>query len=181
MNQPYNPQLHRRRSIRLPNFDYSEAGAYFITICSYRGAHIFGTIDNGLPCLSPIGRLIEEEWYRSAELRPYVDLGAFVVMPNHIHGIVIIKEKREPDRQREEFSKPTRHSIPSIVRGFKAAVSARRHELPGPIAPHIWQRNYYEYVIRNASSFERISEYIHNNPRTWTEDRFWKDQYFESI
>jgi putative transposase len=90
MNADYNPEIHHRRSIRLRGYDYSQAGAYFLTICTFQRTCLFGENSDGTVKLSDIGKIAEEEWIKTAEVRKYVELDAFVVMPNHVHGILVI-------------------------------------------------------------------------------------------
>ncbi len=151
---------YHRRSIRLKDFDYSQPGGYFITICTHNRKQIFGEINN------------------------------FVIMPDHIHGIIVLKEEtcggtlhhcggtlhhcggtlqRAPTVER--FGKPTRNSIPTIVRLYKSATTKRINEYRSTPACPVWQRNYYEHVIRNEREFNAISEYIIHNPRQWQFDR----------
>jgi hypothetical protein len=93
-NQPkFNPQTHHRRTIRLQNYDYTQSGSYFITICTTQKECLFGTVINGEMVLNDIGKIVEKEWLKSAEIRSEIEIGEFVVMPNHMHGIVIITRK----------------------------------------------------------------------------------------
>jgi REP element-mobilizing transposase RayT len=114
--------LVRRRSPRLAHFDYANPGTYFVTICAFRRRCLFGKVLAGMMQLSEAGRIAEQEWLRTAELRPYVDLDSHIVMPNHIHGLIII---RGPVIQHNVSDRSRRHSLPAIVGGFKAATSRR--------------------------------------------------------
>ena len=125
---------------------------------------------------------MEDEWHRTAILRPGVGLDAFCVMPNHVHGIIVLAGghfsadrrgtmHRAPTTQFEQFGKPTINSIPTIVRGFKSAVTVRINQIRSSPAAPVWQRNYYEHVIRNEIDLEEIREYIENNPLKWLEDK----------
>src|SRR3990172_4734453 len=127
-------QLPQRRTVRLRGYDYSRAGAYFITICSYNRGCLFGTIREGQPVLSKIGLAVEDEWVKASQMRATVETDAFVVMPNHFHAVLFIKEatgtaRRAPTDEREAFGKPTPGSLPTIVRSFKAAVARRVNDL----------------------------------------------------
>ena len=119
----YDPQKHHRRSIRLKGYDYTQPGAYFITICTYQRLHVFGEIINGEMVLNDIGKIARDEWFKTAELRPYVKLyeDEFMIMPNHGHGISWIiengaRQHRAPTDVIEKFGRPVKGSIPTIVR-----------------------------------------------------------------
>ncbi|XGB43143.1 MAG: hypothetical protein LVS60_04975 [Nodosilinea sp. LVE1205-7] len=86
----YNPDIHHRRSIRLKGYDYSQNGLYFVTICTQNRHHLFGTITNGQMALNPMGEIVHDEWFKTASMRPNIRLHEFIVMPNHIHGIIEI-------------------------------------------------------------------------------------------
>ncbi|MBM4462172.1 MAG: transposase [Chloroflexi bacterium] len=172
--QRYEPGKCHRRSIRLKNYDYSQAGAYFITVCTQGRECLFGGIADGEVRMNEYGEIVHQEWLQAAILRPSVELDAFVVMPNHVHGIVVLRDGGRGTLQRaptlERFGKPTSSSIPTIVRLFKS-VSTRRinatRQTPGAA---VWQRNYYEHVIRNENELKEIREYIMNNPLKWELD-----------
>lgn len=178
----YNPQIHHRRSIRLKGYDYSQAGAYFITICCHNREHRFGKIENGEMRLNEMGQIAYNEWLKTPQLRLNVSLDVFVVMPNHLHGIIVINGRGELNSPspgssdgniRGEFDSPLRsptNNIGAIVRGYKSAVTKQLNLINtgGPV----WQRNYYENIIRNAESYQRIANYIVNNPTKWNEDKF---------
>jgi REP element-mobilizing transposase RayT len=166
---------HQRRSIRLPGYDYTLAGAYFITICTAGRECLFGDVSDGAMMLSPAGRIVEEQWLRSASLREELALDAFVVMPNHVHGIVMLAD--QPPRVGARGARPSRQlhlpggSVGAFVSGFKASATRHVSQLRGGTAS-VWQRNYYEHVIRDDRSLNRIREYIYDNPRRWMEDEY---------
>jgi putative transposase len=176
----------RRRSIRLKNYDYSQNGAYFITICTFNRELLFGNIAGArgsVPLqmeLNEYGKIVYNDWYHTPEIRKTIILDQFVVMPNHIHGIIIIAEETDTTlrikgtQQRapaERFGKPTSNTIPSIIRGFKSATTARINRLRNSAGNPVWQRNYYEHVIRNDTELSEISEYILYNPAKWAGDK----------
>jgi putative transposase len=174
------PTPHRR-SLRLREYDYGQAGAYFVTVCTHRRECLFGKIGEGIMALNEYGKIVEDEWHRSKQMRHGVDLGAFIVMPNHIHGIIHLTGNpafdgrrgtmhRAPTPQFEQFGRPTKNSIPTILRGLKSSGTQRINELRGTPGQPVWQRNYYEHVIRNEIDLEEIREYIQNNPWKWLED-----------
>jgi len=172
----YDPQIHHRRSIRLKGYDYTQAGAYFITICSYQRGHVFGEIIDGEMKLNPWGEIARAEWFKTTELRSYVELyeDEFVVMPNHAHGIIWLNENVGARRRRaptEKFGQPVAGSIPTIVRAYKSAVTHAINGLENSRGCVIWQRNYYEHVIRNEKELSVIARYIYYNPFNWQLDR----------
>jgi REP element-mobilizing transposase RayT len=165
----------RRRSIRLPGYDYSQPGMYFVTICVEGKACLFGEVVKGEMAVNEYGRIVQEEWSRSAEIRREIQLDEFVVMPNHVHGIVEIIEPpsvgatgRSPLRLKPG---PPPRSLGSFVAGFKSAVTTRINILRGTPDVPLWQRNYYEHIIRNEDDLRRIREYIQTNPVRWELDR----------
>jgi putative transposase len=165
--------VHDRRSLRLNGYDYAQAGAYFVTICTQDRACLFGDIVDGEVRLNGYGSAVHEEWLRSAELRQNVELDAFTIMPNHMHGIVVITDGRGTARRAptEQFGKPVANSLPTIMRAFKSASTRRINQIQNAPGTHVWQRNYYEHVIRNDRELNRIREYIATNPLKWALDR----------
>ena len=128
----YDPDKHHRRSIRLKGYDYSQIGAYFITICTQNRECLFGKIVDGKMVLNPFGRIVADEWTKTALIRDEIKLDEWVVMPNHFHGIVVVTNCRGTARRAptvERFGKPVSGSIPTIVRSFKSAVTKRINEL----------------------------------------------------
>jgi len=166
---------YHRRSIRLKGYDYTQAGAYFVTICTYQRMCLFGEVVEGQMRLNELGEIVRDEWLKTAQLRPRVVLDAFVVMPNHIHGIIVLVDRRGTLQRApttfERFGKPTSDSIPTIVRLFKSAAARRINERRGTPGAPVWQRNYYEHIIRSEDSLVRIREYIAENPLRWHLDR----------
>jgi len=167
--------LKNRRSIRLKKYDYSLTGAYFVTICTQNKECIFGEVLNDETKLSKEGHIIKEEWLKIAILRPYVGLDQFVVMPNHFHGILWIQRDEQGTARCaptvQQFGKGVSGSLPAIIRAFKSAVTNRINVLRNTRGAPVWQRIFYEHVIRNESSLNRIREYILNNPLHWELDR----------
>jgi putative transposase len=161
---------HARRSIRLPEYDYSQPGAYFVTICTYQHVHLFGNVFIGEMQLNEYGEIVLEEWLKTANLRDSVSLGEWIIMPNHFHGIIYLstdsrgKARCAPTTKGGQFGKPDAGSLSTIMRSFKAAVTKRIHELNSASSEPIWQRNYYEHIIRNEDDLRMISDYIATNP-----------------
>jgi len=161
--------------VRLQGYDYSNPGTYFVTICSWQKECIFGDIFEGGMRLNEFGWIVEREWYRSSIIRREIELDAFVIMPNHVHGIVIINDNRHgngivgangrsPLRMRPK-------SISSFMAGFKSTVTKQINQIRNTPGRPVWQRNYYERVIRNENELFGIRQYIQNNPRQWDMDQ----------
>ena len=167
-----------RRSIRLPAYDYTSAGAYFVTVVTADRACTFGHVADDVVRLTEIGRIVEDEWFRTADIRDSVELDAFVVMPNHLHGVLWILDKpgsptagtppRAPTGHK--FGQPVSRSLSTIINNFKGRVTTRVRGLTVIADQTIWQRGYYYHVIRSEESLQKIREYIIANPRLWDED-----------
>jgi len=179
----YNPQIHHRRSIRLQTYDYSREGAYFLTICIHDRLEMFGEIKNGKMCVDVRGEIVQAIWYTLPNRFPGIDIDHFVVMPNHIHGILIRTDLVVPNREESSSSTTTNslqqyrsspkrfQSLKEIARTFKAAIS---HSIRTSSTPEFaWERNYHEHIIRNEAELLSIREYIVNNPRKWQEDELY--------
>ena len=176
---PYDPFKHHRRSIRLPGYDYSSPGAYFITIDTHDRMHIFGKIVNGEMRLNEWGQIAHDEWLKTPAIRPEIQLDEFVIMPNHMHGIIFITEngaktvgarRRRAPTPVERFGNPIPGSIPTIIRAYKSAVTHRINQIRRTPGAHVWQRNYWEHIVRNEHELSRIREYTRNNPMQWEMD-----------
>ena len=163
-----------RRSIRLQTFHYGATAAYFITTCTTQRQFLFGTVAQGMFQANALGDIVAQEWHATGPLRNVV-LDAFVVMPNHVHGIVVFdSETGPPPIARAGSRQPLRrHTVPlaNLVSGFKASVTKRARLELGWDGP-LWQRNYYEHVIRSEDDLTTIRNYIVYNPAKWAEDRY---------
>ena len=193
-------QNKNRKPNRLKNYDYSRVGAYFITICVHNRECLLGYLKNEEMILLDVGRIANDFWLQIPNHFPGVELGEFIVMPNHIHGIIIINQipgnndkrntggtgniaginvgnavvgnayMRSLQQQRTiPETDRTKMLIPKIVQQYKAAVSRDYHQL-NPGQPFCWQKSYYDHIIRDQASFERISHYIIDNPLKWAGD-----------
>ena len=228
----YNPQKHHRRSIRLKGYDYSKPGMYFITICCHNRKHFFGHIENGIMCLNDFGTIAFNEWMQLEIRYPDIELDEMIIMPNHTHGIIVIKEsdesvesvesvgagfapaldegqqQTEEGRQQiegqsgEDIGQPQglprrrRPTIGDMIGAYKSLVAndclkifkekwmERAGASPAPTATttttltipmmgKLWQRDYYEHIIRNEESYQRIAAYIANNTANWKNDKFF--------
>ena len=175
-----------RRSIRLEKYNYSNNGWYFITVCTQNRECLFGNVINGQMILNNIGIIFKKLWNKIPERFNMVELDEFQIMPNHIHGIIIIvgagfmpalipKIKRATTRVA-----PTTTIVPTtvgdIIGAFKSLttheyiMNVKNHKWP-PFEKRLWQRNYYEHIIRNEYSLNKIRQYIRDNPKNWNEDR----------
>ncbi len=169
--------LPQRRSLRLKGFDYRQGGCYFVTVCTYSHCRLFGEICNGIMILNDLGLIVEESWRAIAQKRPNVSLDKFIVMPNYLHGIIQISPGNAFGvlSESENVQPQTRLTLKSgslgaTVGQFKGAVTKRAKKLSIALAPRIWQRNYYEHIIRNETSLNSIRAHICENPSRWSED-----------
>lgn len=173
----FSPDIHHRRSIRLRNYDYSQAGAYFITLCTHKRECLFGAMVGDIVQLNEAGRLVQNIWDVLPEHYSCVELDFFVVMPNHIHGIVVLNGVGAQfiapvhDGATNSGAMNLAPTVGEIIRAFKARCTHSINHLRGVQGVSIWQRNYYEHIIRNESSLQEIREYIANNPAQWAIDR----------
>jgi REP element-mobilizing transposase RayT len=217
----YDPTKHHRRSIRLKGYDYTAAGAYFITICTYQRECLFGEIVNGVMQLNTFGLCVQACWQSLPDHFQKLQLDAFVVMPNHLHGILLLDGdlgKGEAFGQNirqsnpnfspnasslqdgnlgkgEAFGQNIRQSNPNfspnasplqprgtqprsvgaIIQNFKSVSTRKINRMHQRNGRTIWQRNYYEHIIRNESAFQTICQYIQNNPLSWELDKLHPD------
>ncbi|MBU0508227.1 transposase [bacterium] len=173
------------KSVRLPHYNYGTTGGYFLTLCTHNKECQFGVVADGIPCLNEYGRIIEREWKRSAEIRKELGFGDFVIMPNHLHGIVFIKESdgahcraalpsraASPEVYLRGSRDREKHSISTFVAGFKSYTTKLINELRKTPGARLWQPNYFEHVIRNEEQARRACEYIQTNPIRWKLDKY---------
>jgi putative transposase len=177
----YEPQHQHRRSIRLKGYNYSQSGAYFVTICTYQHQSLFGAVVGGEMVFNSFGQVVWEEWFKSARIRPEIELftDEFVVMPNHIHGIIWIVNdpsvratRRVAPTQSSRPCGPKPGSIGGIIGQYKSAVTKRINQIRETHAEPIWQRNSHDRIIRDQTELVNIRTYIADNPRRWSEDRY---------
>jgi REP element-mobilizing transposase RayT len=168
-------QQYRHHSIRLPDFDYTQPAWYFVTLVCEQRINRFGVISSRKMAENPIGRMVRQEWQKISQRFFNVELDEFIVMPNHMHGIIIIKGSDElisiSLSSREGFGRPVPGSIPTIIRSFKGAVTLRARSMLGDPEAKIWQRNYFEHVIRDVKGLEAARLYIRENPTSWELDQ----------
>jgi REP element-mobilizing transposase RayT len=210
----YDPQIHHRRSIRLKGYDYTQAGAYFVTICSYQREEMFGVVKERKMNLNRAGQIVRAAWLDLPRHYTHVRLETFCAMPNHIHGVIVLVEgnaitkgrggsgstnERMPvvaqtcphevdgmlvdkggsgsmnstlpiTSQTRPYEANVRHGLPEIVRAFKSFSARRINFIRHAIGSPVWQRNYFEHIIRNDTELKTICEYINANPLRWQED-----------
>lgn len=188
----HNPNYHNRRSIRLRGYDYSRGGFYFITICVQNRERLFGEIVGAalVAALNPnptqsqsmilndAGRMIESEWLALKKRFPNIELHEYVVMPNHFHAIleIVEKDERATTRVAPTDVPTTRKTVGDMIDAFKSITTV---EYIRGVKNHgwkrfdgkLWQRNYWEHIVRNEESYERIAAYIVHNPDKWGEDK----------
>ncbi|MBD2108497.1 transposase [Nodosilinea sp. FACHB-13] len=171
----YNPDKHHRRSLRLKEYDYSSAGAYFITICTFQRHCLFGQVVNGETQISEFGSIATECWQAIPEHFPHIELDGYIVMPNHVHGILVAEDPRKgfalPCPYASVFGKMSSGSIPTVVRSYKSATTKHINTLRDAAGTPVWQRNYYDHIIRNGRSLQHMRHYITNNPVSWADDQ----------
>ncbi len=200
----YDPERHHRRSIRLAGYDYTGQGAYFVTLCTHEREPLFGQVVAGEMVLNEWGAIVQQCWQAIPHHFLHTRLDEFVVMPNHVHGIIWIVDdvgvgasssgvpgasgmgemvgathaSPLPGVGRTASDAPCgpkRGSIGAIVGSFKSAVTKRINEARGTPGAPLWQRNYYEHIIRNDRALALIRRYIRENPQRWHLDRYNPD------
>ena len=183
MNDEKFRNKYRIPSARLTTWDYGSNPAYFVTICTRDRVHVFGEVQDGQVQLSPLGQAAWDCWRAIPDHFPFAIADAFVAMPNHVHGIAVIDKPDGADpthvetqnlaslRQPQPVNRfgPQSQNLASIVRGVKMALQqfARQHQIA-----FAWQARYHDHIIRNPAEYDRIRNYIVENPQKWSEDRY---------
>ena len=172
MRAMYDSSKHHRRSIRLNGYDYSQAGAYFVTICTEARECLFGEIVDAEMRLNEHGRIVCECWDVIPQRFPNVELDEFVVMPNHVHAIIVITDDNGVGAIHELPLQMQRRKmlLPKVVGYFKMNAAKRINLARDTQGTPVWQRNYYEHIVRNERELERIRAYIAGNPAMWDKD-----------
>ncbi len=193
----YNPDIHHRNSVRLRSYDYRSAGAYFVTICTFQKEAILAEIVDRAASLSSLGNVVQECWQQIPEHFPHVNLDEFIIMPNHLHGIVFINDSdvgathASPDltavtdfpdiadvsitapddsaRHASPLQKPgpVKQSLGAIIGSFKSACTKQINESRNTAGMPVWQRNYHERIIRNEEELLSLRDYVLTNPARW--------------
>ena len=196
----FGTRKHHRQSTRLPGYDYSHNGLYFVTICSWRRECVFGEIVNGEMRLNELGEIVLETWHELPYRFPDIQFDQFVVMPNHVHGIIHIvgaplvgapnqttNLSNKPKHQNTIGNQnrgnknlnwagtrpaPTLGRVVGVFKSISAVQYIKYKRLNGSLSFHpLWQRNYHDHIIRNERSLNKIREYIVQNPPQWDLDR----------
>ena len=162
----HNSDFHHRQSIRLQGYDYSASGAYFISICTHDREYLFGYIVNETMEFNIFGDIAQYYWQQLSQYHPNIILDESIVMPNHLHGIIVL-----------ESSMDYKKSISEIIRGFKTFSAKAINKERGLRGVPVWQRNYYDRIIRNELELDRVRQYIINNPCNWDADKNNQNQF----
>lgn len=175
---PYETRYPDRQSTRLRGYDYTRPGAYFITICTHGRECLFGDPEHGRMRLTTCGRIVVERWRALPRHFPHVTLDAFVVMPNHVHGIVVIKPPRKttqsdptPQNDVNQPTGTTPGSLGAVVQNLKSTASRKINRFRATPDHPVWQRGYYDRIIRDKRELNAVRNYIRRNPERWEEDR----------
>jgi len=195
----YDPRIHNRHSIRLRGYDYTQAGWYYVTICTQNKLYLFGKIINGKMVLNDAGKMINNNWMDLLNRFSFITHDEYIIMPNHIHGIIVLKNdvgaslvdapntpnmnltNNSPDIIKQNFINdkgagtgpaPTQYGLSDVIGAFKSIttheyiIGVRNSNWP-KFKKRLWQRNYYEHIIRNNSDLNRVRKYIIDNPQKW--------------
>ena len=162
----FDPTIHHRRSIRLQGYDYSQAGMYFVTLCTRNRECLFGEIVDETMRLNPVGQIVADSWAWLAQRYEHVELDEWVVMPNHLHGIVVINDHCKGG-SRTAPTKP----IGRLIGAYKTVSTKQANTFRQTPWLLLWQRNYWERIVRDEAELLSIQEYICNNPAQWTQDK----------
>ena len=193
----YDPQKHHRRSIRLKGYDYTQPGTYFITICAWQKVCLFGEIIDKKMRSNRYGEVIQYNWFDLMRRYSDIQLDAFVTMPNHVHGIIWLLDPHGVGAGLESLcvgntniagepaptvygddakSKSAKYcGLPEIIQGFKTASATRINQLRRTTGVPVWQRNYYEHIIRDDIALQNIRKYIMDNPLSWQQDKLYQN------
>jgi putative transposase len=190
----YDPDKHHRRSIRLPGYDYSQSGAYFVTICAYQRQCLFGDVVDGQMVLNQYGAIVAETYQWLCQRYPYLHSDEWIVMPNHFHAIMVITDEppvntakprtgvshcrggsrnAPPNNSHGKITK--RKPLGRLIGAFKTVSTKKINILRDAPATPLWQRNYYEHIIRDRDAMDKICRYIINNPMSWSIDQLHPD------
>jgi len=173
-------EKYRHQSLRLKDYNYSSPGEYYVTICTKDKINLFGEIKNGEMVLSENGEIVERYWLEISKHFPFVELDVFQIMPNHLHGVIRIigYENNVNDNVatihelslREIMKKRRKMLIPKTIGWFKMNSAKEINSILGQKENPVWQKDYYEHIIRNGKELENILNYIHDNPANWEND-----------
>ena len=170
---PQSPERPARKSPRLKGYDYAQDGAYFVTICTHNRICLFGEVRNEAMVLNHNGQIVEACWYDLPRHYPNIELDAFIVMPNHVHGIIILRNGVGVGLRPSPTEKI--HDLPEIVRALKSFAARRineRRDTPGQV---VWQRSFHDRIIRSETEWNALRQYTLSNPAQWEADTFHPD------
>ena len=167
LNRRYNRFVHNRRSVRLKGYDYTKPGAYFVTVVTRDRKSWFGDVLDGEMQLNDMGQLVTNAWESIATQYSYVKPDAYILMPNHLHGIIVTTEQ---DTDHTKKSGPPRKPLGRLIGAFKTMSTNRVNLNQSTPGWTLWQRGFYDHVIRNDRERDRVREYIVHNPKTWESD-----------
>ncbi|MBI3987595.1 MAG: transposase [Lentisphaerae bacterium] len=179
----YDPVIHHRRSIRLKTHNYAGGGVYYVTLATEGRRRLFGTVINGRMVLNDAGRLVRDEWLKSAEIRDEIALDEWVLMPDHFHAIVSIRPRAgDPPVGKKEGDPvaptgPAPKSLGALIAGFKSAAGKRINQMRQTSGAAVWHRNYYEHIVRDDADLDRIRRYIRDNPANYDVLRFGEPRF----
>ena len=181
MTSRYDPDRHHRRSVRLRGWGYAGPGAYFVTVCTMQRQYLFGEVVAGEMRFNAFGRLVDTVWQRLVQQMPRVDLDAFQVMPNHVHAIFRILDVELSERSVDpQLAQPSRHlaghelgELGALIGNLKAVCTRRINRMRHSHGAPVWQRNYWEHIIRDEGEYARIRDYILTNPAHWADGRLY--------
>jgi putative transposase len=168
----FDPERHNRRSIRLKGYDYTQPGAYFVTICTLNRVYLFGGISGDEMYLNENGKIVRETWHELPKHYASIELDAFVVMPNYMHAIISIEAYDVGAGFKPAPTEFKQHGLSEIIRGFKTFSARRINQQRNTPGVSIWQRNYWEHVIRNERTLSSVRLYIVQDPMRWEVDRY---------
>jgi len=166
----FDPNIHHRRSVRLAGYDYAQSGAYFVTICSHQRREVFGRVREEIAYQNEYGQIVGECWMEIPQHFPHVELDEWIVMPNHLHGILLITTDALAKGVRPQYGASKRGSLATIINRFKGAVTRRvtalrQEQDRAPVI--VWQKGFHDRVIRDARELEIKRRYIIENPQRW--------------
>jgi REP element-mobilizing transposase RayT len=174
----FNPDIHHRRSIRLRDYDYASCGAYFVTVCTHERECLFGGVAGDIMELSAAGRMVADVWHGLPGRFPQVMTDEFVVMPNHVHGIIFLVGallaapgfKHQGAASSAPAPTPNAPTLGLIMRMFKSLSAISVNRILDRTERPLWQRNFYEHIVRDENELTGIREYIRFNPLKWPDD-----------
>ena len=162
---------HNRQSIRLKGYDYAQAGAYYVTVCVQDRKCPFGNVNDGKMMSNDAGKIVNDSWRWLGDQYEYVELDEFIVMPNHIHGIICVNDAGRGGSRTAPTIK--RKPLGRLIGAFKTVSTKQINITRQTSGNQLWQRNYYEHIIRGEDDLIRIREYIINNPARWEQDDYY--------